>query len=235
MSENKTGKYLKYAIGEIVLVMIGILLALQVNTWNESRKAKLRSVEYHARIIEDLNRIVTRSNRLNQTSYDVLNSIQTTIGLLDQGKTPTIAEKETIDYALIWISRFNYQLDELATYEEMQSSGDLNLLYNTDLRDDLVNFHDYMVSVDAIFNRLGATIADNLSMFDEYVRSEVNPKTLEIINHYNFLEMSRDKEFINKFSRLAVHWRGNAFFTDQISKRAKALSESCQKELNNLQ
>jgi oligoribonuclease NrnB/cAMP/cGMP phosphodiesterase (DHH superfamily) len=36
--ENKTGKYLKYAIGEIVLVMIGILLALQVNNWNESRK-----------------------------------------------------------------------------------------------------------------------------------------------------------------------------------------------------
>ncbi len=36
--ENKTSKYLKYAIGEIVLVMIGILLALQVNNWNENRK-----------------------------------------------------------------------------------------------------------------------------------------------------------------------------------------------------
>ncbi len=36
--ENKTSKYLKYAIGEIVLVMIGILLALQVNNWNEARK-----------------------------------------------------------------------------------------------------------------------------------------------------------------------------------------------------
>jgi len=36
--ENKTGKYLKYAIGEIVLVMIGILLALQVNNWSEEQK-----------------------------------------------------------------------------------------------------------------------------------------------------------------------------------------------------
>ncbi len=35
---GKTGKYLKYAIGEIVLVMVGILLALQVNNWNEKRK-----------------------------------------------------------------------------------------------------------------------------------------------------------------------------------------------------
>ena len=39
MSENKTGKYLKYAIGEIVLVVIGILIALQINNWNENRKA----------------------------------------------------------------------------------------------------------------------------------------------------------------------------------------------------
>ncbi|MFD2824529.1 DUF6090 family protein [Lacinutrix iliipiscaria] len=36
--ENKTGKYVKYAIGEIVLVVIGILIALQINNWNEKRK-----------------------------------------------------------------------------------------------------------------------------------------------------------------------------------------------------
>ena len=36
--ENKTGKYLKYAIGEIALVVIGILIALQINNWNETQK-----------------------------------------------------------------------------------------------------------------------------------------------------------------------------------------------------
>ncbi len=46
VEKNKTGKYLKYAIGEIILVMIGILLALQVNNWNENRKldSKINSV-----------------------------------------------------------------------------------------------------------------------------------------------------------------------------------------------
>ena len=41
MSENKTGKYLKYAIGEIVLVVIGILIALQINNANEEKKARV--------------------------------------------------------------------------------------------------------------------------------------------------------------------------------------------------
>ena len=40
LDQNKTGRYLKYAIGEIALVMIGILLALQVNTWNNNRELK---------------------------------------------------------------------------------------------------------------------------------------------------------------------------------------------------
>ena len=35
--ENKTSKYFKYAIGEIILVVIGILIALQINTWNQNR------------------------------------------------------------------------------------------------------------------------------------------------------------------------------------------------------
>ena len=37
---NQFGKYFKYAIGEIVLVVIGILIALQINNWNENKKIK---------------------------------------------------------------------------------------------------------------------------------------------------------------------------------------------------
>jgi len=43
LNEGKTSKYLKYAIGEIVLVVIGILIALQINNWNDQRKSKLET------------------------------------------------------------------------------------------------------------------------------------------------------------------------------------------------
>ena len=43
--DNKTSKYFKYAIGEIVLVVIGILIALQINNWNEHRKSRIKHLQ----------------------------------------------------------------------------------------------------------------------------------------------------------------------------------------------
>tara|TARA_R110002051_G_scaffold4683_4_gene25997 strand:- start:31782 stop:32483 length:702 start_codon:yes stop_codon:yes gene_type:complete len=54
LSEGKTSKYLKYAIGEIVLVVIGILLALQINNWNEERKQTILENEFITSVNNDL-------------------------------------------------------------------------------------------------------------------------------------------------------------------------------------
>jgi len=54
MEKNKTGKYLKYAIGEIVLVVIGILIALQINNWNENRKLDEIKQNYYQQLLVDL-------------------------------------------------------------------------------------------------------------------------------------------------------------------------------------
>ena len=55
LTENRFSKYLFYAIGEIILVMIGILLALQVNNWNEIRKKEQTEIQLYQKIIADLN------------------------------------------------------------------------------------------------------------------------------------------------------------------------------------
>jgi hypothetical protein len=54
LSDGNTGKYLKYAVGEIILVMIGILLALQVNTWNEVAKNRILEEEFKIGLKNDL-------------------------------------------------------------------------------------------------------------------------------------------------------------------------------------
>jgi len=79
MEQNKTGKYIKYAIGEIVLVMVSILLALQVNNWNESRKQQLSETDIISGIKNDLTQdkeyinliLNTAANKI--TAFNILN------------------------------------------------------------------------------------------------------------------------------------------------------------------
>lgn len=54
LSDGKTGRYMKYAIGEIVLVVLGILIALQINSWYEQRKAESNERALYGRILTDL-------------------------------------------------------------------------------------------------------------------------------------------------------------------------------------
>ena len=54
LMENKTSKYFKYAIGEIVLVVIGILIALQINTWNENRKVRNDTYTLSLRLLNEV-------------------------------------------------------------------------------------------------------------------------------------------------------------------------------------
>ena len=53
LSEGKTSKYLKYALGEIVLVVIGILIALQINNWSENRKETRKEIKLAEQLLTD--------------------------------------------------------------------------------------------------------------------------------------------------------------------------------------
>ena len=63
--DNKPIKYMRYAVGEIFLVMIGILLALQVNNWNQERKNNSLKESYLKNLIVDLNKDIDNLEQLN--------------------------------------------------------------------------------------------------------------------------------------------------------------------------
>lgn len=88
MEQKKTGKYLKYAIGEIVLVVIGILIALSINNWNRDRLNRIESKTITASIYNDLvsdtlllaqyinsykNRLVQNDKCINKLKQDDVN------------------------------------------------------------------------------------------------------------------------------------------------------------------
>lgn len=74
LSEGKTGKYFKYAIGEIVLVVIGILIALSINNWNEERQKEKQITTILKEIQKDIEEDVFKSKELF-TYYEKRDSI----------------------------------------------------------------------------------------------------------------------------------------------------------------
>ena len=135
LMENKTGKYFKYAVGEIVLVVIGILIALSLNNWNESRKNDIIKNQ----LIEDLILELKSSKKIIQ---DAIVSGDT---LIAEGHLylKYIGEKEiTINIdSLRKLGRFvtngiPYDFT-LPIYEEAKSSGKLSMISNKSV---LVNY-----------------------------------------------------------------------------------------------
>lgn len=85
LSENKFSRYLIYAIGEIVLVVIGILIALQINNWNEERKEAVRQTKHIEQLLQDA-RIdsVFYTSRLDHFARQ-LKAYKELIGMCDAG------------------------------------------------------------------------------------------------------------------------------------------------------
>jgi len=128
LSENKLSKYLIYAVGEIVLVMIGILLALQVNNWNEERKRKSLITTYIASLQGDLKKDV----ELLTPGISYID--------IDWKKNKSYSSRLSSTNAtydtLIKIARYEFfpamggpqnELN-LNTYNTLLSTGDINLL-----------------------------------------------------------------------------------------------------------
>ena len=130
--EGNLKKYLLYAIGEILLVVIGILIALQINNLNEQRKEKKLTSTYLANIeldlLSDLKAIKKASNDIDfyeEEGFYSLNVIE--------GKV-TKVEKTRFLKSLIWNNHFPIFQPTRSTYEDLISSGNIKLIKNNDLK-----------------------------------------------------------------------------------------------------
>ncbi|WP_394368519.1 DUF6090 family protein [Aegicerativicinus sediminis] len=123
--ENKTSKYLKYAIGEIFLVVIGILIALQINNLNEERKEFNKSKIYRNKIINDLIADTLNVNNLIKFCSEMEMEGEHYFSYFNQGNIEVdklIDSSNQVNLDFMRYFPVNY------TYLDMQSSGNSNLL-----------------------------------------------------------------------------------------------------------
>jgi len=142
LAEGKTTNYLKYAIGEIVLVVIGILIALQINNWNEQRKERIQEKIYLKRIEVELS--TDLENILNSISVNK-SRIQRAEFLLRAIDKPQLAE-DSSSYFIKSIEHVGYNFRPIISdnaFEELKSSGNLSLISNEALRATLQKYYSW--------------------------------------------------------------------------------------------
>ena len=153
LSENKFSKYLIYAIGEIVLVVIGILIAISINNWNSDKKDRQHEQKVLLNILKDI----------NQDKQEVERDIKATefyISLLDSlivGLTSNLSNYNTEQFVR-HTKRFpvhnmfhNYQ----GAYKQSISTGDLGLIISDTLRNRILEYYERDVNTISSDNDMG--------------------------------------------------------------------------------
>jgi len=140
MSKNNTGKYLKYAIGEILLVVIGILIALSINNWNETRKDQLRLKNHYVELLNELNNdidnlklVIENVRKINNQTFEISEFINFSPSKIDTTK---------IVDALFGAEPYAFFSISNSVYTTLLSNGDIQLIENEQLKNALSIYHD---------------------------------------------------------------------------------------------
>jgi len=151
LSKGKTSKYLKYAIGEIVLVVIGILIALQINNWNSNRIQKQKESVYLNSIKRDLKEQLTTIE--TQLAYEThINNVATpmiTYYKAHQGFKIDSAFTANIG-SLTGRKTF---VKNSPTYTELISSGNIDIISDNIIKDNIIKYYQELERIELVINK----------------------------------------------------------------------------------
>jgi hypothetical protein len=230
MTANKTGKYLKYAIGEIILVVFGILIALQINTWNEERKAKAQERDILLEIKDNLNTdIVNMKDRILSANQRV-NYIDFLIEHIEEKKeyNDSLARYFFVPDLM---EEFN---NSTSGYETLKSMG-IEKIHSTSIKRSLSNYYDIRCA--GFIDGVALKNLDNTRSMSHYKKEHFKRITFSDNNTgfipTNYDDLINDKFYLNYlYERKGYMKRTYIGFQEQIILICNALIVSIEDEIN---
>jgi len=141
LKENKTSQYFKYAIGEIVLVVLGILIAFQINSWNENRKLAVAEKVFLEGIKTDLKKDKEYLNiiiQLHNPKIEAFNFLNTGLPELYHGNQPSVDSlfkvyftSQRTFYPISGSFQSAVSGNEINSYKDKAMLSSLIVLYNS--------------------------------------------------------------------------------------------------------
>ncbi len=188
--DNKPMKYIRYAIGEILLVVIGILIALQVNNWNEARKFKNEGFRIQQELFQEFedNRLVLkeRINLIEDANIHVRKILSYVNS--DEGNSRQV----NIDSILIRSVKYGNYNPANSTILELIGSGKLNIIQNVSLKKNLYKWLQLLKDSDEDFKNQDMQAQTYIA---PYFYKHISIKNLNI---YNRIGISEESELFNK-------------------------------------
>ena len=138
IKENRVSKYLLYAIGEIVLVVVGILIALSINNWNIEEQERNEEIETLKNLRLDFKNTIKELNELKYIRNTAMTNIRIIFSIIETKKNP-YSEKEldTILMRAIIPPTYNSQS---GTLDMLFNSGKINIISNNKIKNLLISW-----------------------------------------------------------------------------------------------
>ena len=177
LTENKTTRYLKYAAGEIILVVLGILIALQINNWNEDRKDQKKATEIYANLLTSL---IQDSVEAQRTIDLITLSLQTQKAFISNDSPQYLdgRSQEEIDQMVRALSGAVMSFfPKTGVYELITTNNSMDILKSEKIKSLLINLYDFQYkryeNIDAIIDhkyhyQLGTLIRTRIGQIGEY-------------------------------------------------------------------
>lgn len=169
MEKNKTGKYIKYAIGEIILVVIGILIALQINNWNENRKLQNVEHNYLKLLLEDLDEEYININNAISNSEELIikyEEYEEKANNSNMSLLEIITDLSEVNPTVIT------PIFKIDVIETLISTGDIKLI-PTEIRKKIIELNNAQEYIRQITTRNGIIHAEQLHELGKLGWSEV--------------------------------------------------------------
>ncbi len=142
-AQNKVADYLRYAFGEILLVAIGILIALQVNNWNENRKSEARLNSSLSSLMDNLDKDIVNMNaqiRYNQTVLRAIDFAFKLISLPEFEQTPSYSSADST----FAIGNEREFMPTETIFNSMESNSQFQWIGDQSLTEDIYGYYGYM-------------------------------------------------------------------------------------------
>jgi hypothetical protein len=211
VAENRFSKYLIYAIGEIVLVVIGILIALSINNWNEDRKNRIAEADYYCRILEDLE---LNEKLIDETSELISSKIQLSKELIfDLNRFPN--DKSVILNKFVVAIRQDVFVPSTIAFDDITSSGQLKLLADVNLKNRLIQHRTFLNNILNLLQENRNEIINRMSDFEsmsefgyqeiDYLGRELDKEHLALLPKNNWTNDPDNPIFIKFQDNLIVY------------------------------